>query len=28
LPKLSVQTYQIKLLIFDPTSEVIEQWIN
>lgn len=28
LPKLSVQTYQIKLLIFDPATEVIEQWIN
>lgn len=28
LPKLSVQTYQIKLLIFDPVTEVIEQWIN
>lgn len=28
LPQLSIQTYQLKLIIFDPTAEVIVQWIN
>jgi hypothetical protein len=28
LPQLSIRTYQLKLIVFDPTSEVIVQWIN
>lgn len=28
LPQLSIQTYQIKLLVFEPEDEVILQWIN
>ncbi|MDY7014006.1 MAG: XisH family protein [Cyanobacteriota bacterium] len=28
LPQLSMQQYQIKLIIFDPIAEVILQWIN
>lgn len=28
LRQLSIQTYQLKLIVFDPTSEVIVQWIN
>ncbi len=28
LPQLSIQTYQIKLIIFNPEYEVIIQWIN
>ncbi|WP_427157462.1 XisH family protein [Aliinostoc sp. HNIBRCY26] len=28
LPQLSIQEYQLKLLVFDPENEVIAQWIN
>jgi XisH protein len=28
LPQLSLQTYQIKLIVFEPVTEVILQWIN
>ncbi|MBW4651988.1 MAG: XisH family protein [Kaiparowitsia implicata GSE-PSE-MK54-09C] len=28
LPQLSLQEYQIKLVIFDPEGEVIVKWIN
>ena len=28
LPQLSIQMYQLKLIIFEPKSEVILQWIN
>ena len=28
LPQLSIQTYQLKLIVFDPATEVIVQWIN
>lgn len=28
LPQLSIQTYQLKLIVFEPTVEVIVQWIN
>ena len=28
LPQLSIQTYQLKLVVFEPTVEVIVQWIN
>lgn len=28
LPQLSIQTYQIKLIVFEPEDEVILQWIN
>ena len=26
--KISVERYQIKLIIYEPVSEVIEKWIN
>ena len=28
LPQLSIQEYQLKLLVFDPESEVVVQWQN
>jgi hypothetical protein len=28
LPQLSIQTYQLKLIVFDPIAKVIVQWIN
>jgi XisH protein len=28
LPQLSIQTYQLKLIVFDPAIEVIVQWIS
>ena len=28
LPQLSMQVYQLKLIVFDPVAEVIVQWIN
>ena len=28
LPQLSIQIYQLKLIVFDPVTEVIVQWIN
>ena len=28
LPQLSIKIYQLKLIIFEPTNEVILQWIN
>ncbi|GAB1540606.1 hypothetical protein NUACC21_32750 [Scytonema sp. NUACC21] len=28
LPQLSIQTYQLKLIVFDQLAEVIVQWIN
>ncbi|MGD1857214.1 MAG: XisH family protein [Leptolyngbyaceae cyanobacterium] len=28
LPQLSLQEYQMKLVVFDPTSEVIVKWIS
>jgi XisH protein len=28
LPQLSIKTYQIKIILFDPVNEVIVQWIN
>jgi hypothetical protein len=26
--KISVERYQIKLIVYEPVSEVIERWIN
>ena len=28
LPQLSIQLYELKIIIFDPVAEVIVQWIN
>jgi len=28
LPQLSMQVYQLKMIVFDPVNEVILQWIN
>ncbi|BAY94257.1 MULTISPECIES: XisH family protein [unclassified Tolypothrix] len=28
LPQLSIQVYELKIIIFDPVNEVIVEWIN